>query len=34
MITREANDTTEKPLRMCELYRAMTYEIIRESTCG
>lgn len=34
MITKEANNTTEKPLRMCDLYRAMTYEIIRESACG
>lgn len=34
MITREANDTMKKSLRMCELYRAMTYEILRESSCS
>lgn len=35
MITREASgDNPAKLSRMCELYRAMTYEILRESVAG
>lgn len=34
MITQEANSDNVKSLSMCELYRGMTYEILRESALG